>query len=103
MRLSLIILLISLVAMTIVFVTTGAGHGTYDFARVIYPYTMYQGQKSELIPEFLFWLAFFQYPMYGVIYAISKKYNIVKSSSLILIIIHIGFIILAFKNATSNY
>ena len=54
-------------------VSTGAGHGTYLWARVLFPYTMLSTLIFESITVPFMVLAIIQFPLYGIALEIARR------------------------------
>ena len=71
----LYIIIVSILLFIFTVLSTGAGHGTFLIAKVIYPYTMIIAQLHNIIevPEIV--LAIFQIPIYAYIFQKKPKWN----------------------------
>jgi hypothetical protein len=77
------------------FASTGAGHGDYILATLLFPYSaLLVFGLGELIPTFIIAaLAVFQFPAYGIILGIAIEKKQFRSRAIILLIVHIGGVI----------
>ena len=103
MKILIVTIIVTLVSLIVAFITTGAGHGLYDFARILYPYTMFFAHKIRTISEPLAWLGLLQFPIYGSLSAIANKHNKLRISLVGISAIHLLFVFLAFGNISNNF
>jgi hypothetical protein len=81
----------------------GAGHGNYFYAKLLYPYTMLPalGEGAIWLPAILF--AVFQFPLYGLIYALAAKRRKQAIAAIVLVIAHAFAVVLCLQLANPNY
>ena len=66
------LLLVNPLALIVAVCSTGAGHGSYFLAKILYPYTMLSTHSHEMItPPFVI-LAVLQMPIYGSVFSFRK-------------------------------
>ena len=86
-------------------ISGGAGHGSYLFACLLFPYTMLLTlAQDDTISLPLRVLALIQFPVYGAIVGFSV--SVLKNRRLIpavLIFIHLAFVFLCFCGALPNF
>ena len=69
------------------------GHGTFSFAKLVFPYTLLSTMDNNPITGIYVLLALIQFPLYSFVYLKSKRSDI---SLLALLAIHALFVVLAF-------
>jgi hypothetical protein len=90
-------LLITPVALVIGFVSTGAGHGDYVLARILFPYAFaYWFFSSDAIPGSLIILGLLQIPIYGVLLALPSNKYITAFIGMIIVTLHSTAVYLCF-------
>lgn len=94
-RIILYSFVIAFIALVIFFITTGGGHGTYFFAKILYPYLMistaYYGTMTD---EFIVTI-FLQYPLYGFLLAYACHKNYYNIMLYVLVSLHIIAVLFA--------
>jgi len=66
-------LFIAPVALILAFFSAGAGHGSYVFARLLFPYSMLLTLTTDnLIANPLIILGVIQFPIYGIVTAVAS-------------------------------
>ena len=91
-------MIVEAIAVVIVFLATGAGHGTYAPARIIFPYTMMAKVFHEDIRSIYLIFGLIQFPIYGLLLAwgINTKYK--KAMIIALSILHCIAVYYVFVN-----
>jgi hypothetical protein len=76
------------------FFTGGAGHGTYFFMKLIYPYTMLSILLFGSIKTTILFAGTFQYVFYGLILTHAESVNKLRVAAYTILIIHtISFVL----------
>lgn len=97
--------LLELVALAIAAINAGAGHGTFNAMRVLFPYTMIGFQLTEVgfnpvvaIVAVLVGgpLVFVQYPLYGVFLILARPSGRTATVAIAVILCHIAAADVAF-------
>jgi hypothetical protein len=70
-------------------VSTGAGHGTYLWAKILFPYTMLSTLIFDSITAPFILLAIIQYPLYGIALGIAGKKRRFSHMVIALLILHL--------------
>jgi hypothetical protein len=88
------------VAILLAFISAGAGHGNYVWARVFFPYSILLTNATGSITTSLMVLAVMQFPLYGLVcgvgFSASKRiYPIVAATA------HLAAVIATFLGAVS--
>lgn len=81
----------------------GGGHGDYFYAQLLYPYTMLWALRVGAIWLPSIMLAIFQFPLYGLIYALAAKKRKQVIVAIVLVIAHTFAVILCLQPANPNY
>jgi hypothetical protein len=69
-------------------VSTGAGHGNYLWARILFPYTMLSTLIFESITVPFMLLAIIQFPLYGIALEIARRRQRFLLMSVALLVLH---------------
>jgi hypothetical protein len=94
------LLLITPLALFVGFVSTGAGHGNYVLARIIFPYTFaYWHFSNNAIPSSLAILGFLQIPIYGGLLALPSSKYIMLLVGTVLATLHLAAVYLCFSHS----
>ena len=80
---------IQLIAMIVVFSASGAGHGTYAPARILFPYSMLSVGFGNYIYFPYTIIGFIQFPLYGFILVGMSRTKYLKITIIALAIAHI--------------
>lgn len=72
----------------LVFLTAGAGHGTYFFFKLVYPYTMLSALHFGEMQPTIIVAGIFQYVFYGLLLTYVKSVNQFKFMSIMLFAVH---------------
>jgi hypothetical protein len=83
--------------------SSGAGHGNFLYAKILFPYTMLSALQERLISMPFLLFGIFQFPLYGLIYARAMKKRKQGSVAIVLVIAHILAVILCLQLANPNY
>jgi len=70
-------------------VSSGAGHGNYLFARILFPFTMLSTIVSNSITLPAIGVAVVQFPAYGLILGIATKRRRLRGIATSLLLIHV--------------
>jgi hypothetical protein len=82
----------------------GAGHGTYLFARVLFPYTMLLTRLTDTVTLPLTVLGLAQFPLYGAVVGLAASRGrawLVRLRWLTLA--HLGAVVLCFSRTVPNF
>jgi hypothetical protein len=74
-------------------VSTGAGHGTYLWAKILFPYTMLSTLILESITTPFILLAIIQFPLYGIALGIAGKRHRLSHMIIALLVVHFGAVV----------
>lgn len=97
------------IAFFLALLSSGAGHGHYEFARLFFPYTMLLTRlANDTITVPLIVLALVQFPLYGAVVgvAISKRpvARLVGCVAVLLIVVaHTTAVVKCFSGAIPNF
>jgi len=84
--------------------SAGAGHGHYEFARVLFPYTMLLTPlANNTIAPLLIVLAFVQFPLYGALIGLANRKSREGLVMLILALAHLVAAALCFSGLLPNF
>jgi hypothetical protein len=72
--------------------SSGAGHGDYFLAKILFPYTLLAWQLFTSSREFFFVIAIIQYPAYGLLMGVANLYRKSLLFGLALAIVHSAFV-----------
>jgi hypothetical protein len=84
-------------------VTTAAGHGTYDVATVLFPYTMISMVVLDVSTPVFMLVAVIQFPVYGVVLWLGSRCGQAKWTGLALCVLHVISVGLAFAFSGSSF
>ncbi len=91
------VVIASPIAVILGFLSAGFGHGDYLFAKLLFPLTMLSSHYTGnvlLSPFVLF--ALVQFPLYGVVLALSNMFKKDVIVALLLFVFHLSAVILCF-------
>jgi hypothetical protein len=77
-------------------VSAGAGHGSYFWAKVLFPYTMLAAKVVNSITTALEGLAIAQVPIYGLLLGLGAKAARLLGVVLGLVVVHAAVVIACF-------
>ena len=96
--------LITPVAAILAVLSSGAGHGHYEFARLFFPYTMLLTRlQGDTITLPLLALALVQFPLYGAILGITGSKRRAALAGVLLLVVHTVAVIVCFSGAIPNF
>lgn len=72
------------------FFSAGAGHGSYFFAKVLFPFTMISTVFYDEITLTFLVLGLIQFPMYGVFLGAMNRFGLKRSAIVALSILHLS-------------
>lgn len=72
----------------LVFLTAGAGHGTYFFFKLVYPYTMLSALHFGEMQPTIIVAGIFQYVFYGLLLTYAESINKFKFTAIMLFAVH---------------
>ena len=102
--------LITPVALFAAIASAGAGHGTYLWAKIFFPYTMissvfYQTSSAPRVLNVLLWIVFpiVQYPLYGIILSLANRNRRTAFTIAGLCVLHLAVVTLNFVVPNPNF
>lgn len=72
----------------LVFLAAGAGHGTYFFFKLVYPYTMLSALHFGEMQPTIIVAGIFQYVFYGLLLTYAESINKFKFTAIMLFAVH---------------
>ena len=99
----LALLALTPMALFLALVSSGAGHGDYLWARILFPYTMLLTLRFDSITWPLIWLAIVQFPSYGVVLGVANKHHRILLAAFGVLTMHLAAAVTAFKFLSENF
>jgi hypothetical protein len=81
--------------------SSGAGHGDYVLAAILFPYTLWSTAAFESITSVFVVAAIVQFPLYGSILAFAGGHR--KTVAMALALTHIAAVVLCFIFASDSF
>lgn len=78
------------------FLSAGAGHGSYFFTKVLFPFTMLSTIASDEITVLFLVVGLIQFPVYGGFLGAMNRFGLLWPAIIALSILHIGAIAACF-------
>lgn len=91
------------VALFLGLVSTGAGHGDYFLAKLLFPYSMLSTVAFGEINLIFLVISLVQFPIYGLILAVGVQANMAKTIALATVAIHLFAVFMSFVLFSANF
>lgn len=91
-------------AVSLAIISAGAGHGHYEFARLLYPYSMLLTRLAgDIITPLLMVLALLQFPLYGAAMGFAATKGQTAWAVVLLGAVHAAAAVLCFSGTLPNF
>jgi hypothetical protein len=89
--------------MAIAYAAAGAGHGSYFFAKVFFPYTMVSAMLISEITKALVALTMLQFPIYGLAFGMANIYGRSRFAVICIALMHAAAMAICFFISSDTF